>query len=100
MVIDGSGILYRSYFGLPELTDRDGNDIRVLFGFVKVLLNLMKTKPDKLAIAWDEKGKTIRHTEFDEYKATRQKMPDDMARQIPLTKQLLEDLGIPSYSQS
>ncbi|MCS6982810.1 MAG: hypothetical protein NZL83_01330 [Candidatus Absconditabacterales bacterium] len=99
MIVDGSGILYRCFFGMPALTDYNGDDTRVLFGTTKIILSLLTQNPETILIARDEKGPTIRHQEFDQYKATRPKIDPDLARQISSTKQLLAELGVPSCSQ-
>jgi len=98
MIVDWSGILYRCFFGMPALTDADGNDTRVLFGTTKIILSLLTQNPETILIARDEKGPTIRHREFADYKATRPPINPDLARQIPLTKNLMAELGVPSFS--
>ncbi len=94
-VIDGSGFLYRAYYAFPPLTDKDGHNTNVIYWFFRMLFKIFQEKPDYLVIAWDAPVKTIRHDAFPEYKANRKKMDDDFKHQIPVTKEIVEALGIP-----
>lgn len=94
-VIDGSGFLYRAYYAFPPLTDKDGHNTNVVYGFFRMLFKVFQEKPDYLVITRDAPVKTIRHDSFPEYKANRKKMDDDFIHQIPLTKQIVEELWIP-----
>lgn len=96
-LIDGSGFLYRAYYGLPELTGPDGSNSNVVYGFAKMMLQLMMEQPDYMLIARDAPVKTKRHEQFEAYKANRPKAPDDFRQQIPKTKELIAQIGIPSF---
>ena len=97
-VIDGSWFLYRAYYAFPALTDKDGHNANVVYGFFRMLFKIFQEKPDYLVVARDAPVKNLRHDVFPEYKANRKKMDDDFRHQIPVTKRLVEELGIPSLS--
>lgn len=97
-VIDGSWFLYRAYYAFPALTDKDGHNANVVYGFFRMLFKIFQEKPDYLVVAWDAPVRNLRHDVFPEYKANRKKMDDDFRHQIPVTKRLAEELGIPSLS--
>jgi DNA polymerase-1 len=63
-----------------------------------MLFKIFQEKPDYLVVAWDAPVRNLRHDVFPEYKANRKKMDDDFRHQIPVTKRLTEELGIPSIS--
>ena len=63
-----------------------------------MLLKIFQEKPDYLVITRDSPVRTIRHEMYEDYKATRKKMEDDFKQQIPLTKQIVEELGIPALA--
>ena len=97
-VVDGSGFLYRAYYAFPPLTDKDGHNANVVYGFFRILFKLFQEKPDYLVVARDAPVKTLRHEAYPDYKANRKKMDDDFRHQIPVTKELVKELGIPSVS--
>ena len=94
LVLDGNSLVNRAFFGIKVLTTKDGRYTNAIYGFQNILLNLLSAhKPDAVAIAWDEKAPTFRHNAYDGYKATRHGMPQELAEQMPVLKQLLADLG-------
>ena len=94
MVLDGNSLVNRAFFGIKLLTTKDGRYTNAIYGFQNILLNLLAAhKPDAVAIAWDERAPTFRHNAYDGYKATRHKMPDELAAQMPVLKELLAALG-------
>ncbi|MFZ5810346.1 MAG: DNA polymerase I [Chloroflexota bacterium] len=99
-LIDGHALAYRTYFALmrgnPDgFRTRSGEPTAGVFGFVSVLLRIMETeKPQYLAVAFDT-GKTFRDDLYAEYKATREKMPDDLQQQIDRIRQILDAMHIP-----
>ena len=100
LVLDGNSLVNRTYFGIKLLTTKDGRYTNAIFGFQNILLNLLSAHhPDAVAIAWDEKAPTFRHTAYDGYKATRHGMPQELAEQMPVLKQLLTDLGFVQVSK-
>lgn len=95
-VIDWSWYMYRAYYGLPELTNKDGQNINLIFGFLKMILRLLMDKPDYFLIARDLPKRTIRHEKFAEYKANRTKAPDDFKQQIPRLQEIVRNIWLPS----
>ncbi len=94
LVIDGNSIANRAFYGIKLLTTRDGRFTNAIYGFLNILLSLLKEcSPDEVAIAFDLKAPTFRHKMYDGYKATRHGMPAELAQQMPVLKQLLTDLG-------
>ena len=94
LVIDGNSIANRAFFGIKLLTTKDGRYTNAIFGFLNILLSLLKEcEPDEVAVAFDLKAPTFRHKMYDGYKATRHKMPDELAAQMPVLKELLAALG-------
>ena len=83
MVLDGNSLVNRAFFGIKLLTTKDGRYTNAIYGFQNILLNLLAAhKPDAVAIAWDERAPTFRHTAYDGYKATRHGMPEELAQQM------------------
>jgi DNA polymerase I len=78
------------------MTDKDGHNVNVVYGFFRMLFKIFQEKPDYLVIAWDSPVKTLRHEAYPEYKANRKKMDDDFKNQIPWTQQIVEQLSIPN----
>ena len=95
MVIDGNSILNRAFYGIRQLTNHEGLPTNAVYGFLATLFKLQdEEKPDRTIVCFDVREKTFRHLKFDTYKATRKGMPDELAAQLPLTKQVLDALGI------
>lgn len=95
-ILDWSWFLYRAYYAFPPLTNSEGINVNVVYGFVRMILKILAEKPDYFVIAWDSPSKTHRHESFPEYKANRKKMEDDFKHQIPLTWKVVEDMKLPS----
>lgn len=101
LLIDGNAIFHRAFHALPLLTDSNGNYTNAIFGFTKMLFEIIKKeKPDYLTVAFDHKDKTFRHHEFVEYKATRSAPPAELYPQLPGLIQLLAVFDIPIFQQS
>ncbi len=96
-IIDGSGLLFRSYYGLPDLSDDYGTNTNMIFGMAKMTLKLLMDKPEYLAIARDVGGKTARHDMDENYKANRVEAPEDLIRQFHLSHQMIADMKIPAF---
>jgi DNA polymerase-1 len=98
-IIDGHALAFRSFYAFinqPMTTSR-GEDVRAVFGFATTLVSIIRDqKPDYLAVAFDPVGKTFRHDRYPQYKATRQKMPEDMRAQLPRVFQLVGSFGVPT----
>ena len=101
MLLDANGLIYRGYFALPPLTTKNGELVNAAFGFCQIVLRgFQDLQPDFVAASFDLPGPTFRHEEFAEYKATRQRMPDDLADQFPKVRAIVAALGIPVYELS
>ncbi len=95
MVIDGNSILNRAFYGVRLLTNHEGLPTNAVYGFLAALFKLRDAeKPDRTIVCFDVKGKTFRHEKFDTYKATRKGMPDELAVQLPVVKDVLDKMGI------
>lgn len=94
LVIDGNSIINRAFYGVRALTTKDGFYSNAIYGFLMILNKLTdEIKPDYAAIAFDLPAPTFRHKLYDGYKANRKGMPEELAQQMPVLKQLLVALG-------
>jgi len=99
-LLDGTALAYRSHFALARsgLTTPEGRPIGATFGFTMTLRRILKVeKPDRIAIAFDPRGKTFRHETFAEYKGTRQKAPEEMVSQFDDLRAVATAHGVPIY---
>ena len=95
VLIDGHSIINRAFYGVPDLTNKDGLHTNGIFGFVNILFKILEEeKPDYLTVAFDVKHPTFRHEMFSEYKGTRKGMPQELHEQVPVLKDLLSAMGI------
>lgn len=98
MIIDGNSILNRAFYGLQGprlLSTSDGLYTNAVFGFINILYKYMEEeKPQHICVAFDLKAPTFRHKEFEGYKAKRKGMPDELAVQVPVIKQVLDAMNI------
>src|SRR5512146_151737 len=100
-LIDGSAYIYRAFFALPALNNSKGLQTNAVYGFTTTLMKIIREhRPDCLDVAFDEKGPTLRHEEFKEYKAQRPPMPDGMKAQIPYIHRIVEAFAIPAVRQA
>lgn len=100
LVLDGNSIVNRAFYGIKLLTTKDGQFTNAIFGFLNILHGLLRDHtPDEVAIAWDLRAPTFRHRMYDGYKATRKGMPDELAAQLPVLKELLAKLGFVMVSK-
>ncbi|NCC15635.1 MAG: DNA polymerase I [Clostridia bacterium] len=98
MLIDGNSIVNRAFYGVPLLTNREGQYTNGVYGFLNILFKLMdEERPDYLAVAFDLHAPTFRHKEFEGYKGTRKGMPDELREQMPLLKEMLLAMHIQIY---
>ena len=98
MLLDGFGLVYRGYYALPPLTTSKGELVNGVFGFCSIVLRgFADLKPDYVAVCFDLSGPTFRHEQYAEYKATRTRMPDDLAAQFPKVREVVKALRIPVY---
>ncbi|MBQ8440486.1 MAG: DNA polymerase I, partial [Clostridia bacterium] len=94
LAVDGNSILNRAFYGIRPLTTKDGFPTNALYGFVTMIMRQVETlNPDFCAVAFDLKAPTFRHKMFDAYKAGRRPMPEELALQLPVAKELLASLG-------
>jgi DNA polymerase-1 len=98
VLIDGHALVYRAYFALPsDMATSRGELTNAVFGFASMLINVLRDeKPAYLAVAFDV-GRTFRHDDYDEYKANRAHMPDDLSMQMARIEELLQAFHIPTY---
>ena len=94
LVIDGNSILNRAFYGIKVLTTHDGTPTNALVGFLNMYHRLLElTHAEAVAVAFDRKAPTFRHAMYSAYKAGRKGMPEELAVQLPLIKELLTDMG-------
>lgn len=100
VLIDGNALVHRAYHALPKLTTKKGELVNAVYGFVSILLKVLnELKPDYAAATFDLAAPTFRHEEFEEYKATRVKAPQELYDQLTRVKQVLGAMNIPIYEK-
>ncbi|MBP5163493.1 MAG: DNA polymerase I [Spirochaetales bacterium] len=102
-IIDGYGQIYRSYFAFMNnpLKDRSGNNVSAVFGFFNTMMSLVRQySPEYLVVAMDSRGKTFRHELYDQYKANREKAPEDLHAQVPVIDSFLDAMHIPHFERT
>ena len=98
LILDGNSVINRAYFGVKPLTTREGLYTHAIYGFLNILDRMEKEEqPDAVCVAFDLHGPTFRHLKYDGYKATRHGMPEELAQQMPIMKQVLKAMNIPIY---
>ncbi len=98
MILDGNSVINRAYFGVKPLTNREGLYTNAIYGFLNILDRMEKEEqPDAVCVSFDLQGPTFRHLKYDGYKATRHGMPEELAQQMPVMKQVLQAMNIPIY---
>lgn len=98
MVLDGNSIINRAFYGVKPLTTREGLYTNAIFGFLNMLQRFVdEEQPEALCVAFDRKEPTFRHEADANYKATRKGMPEELAQQMPVMKQVLCAMSIPCY---
>ncbi len=101
-VIDGYGQIFRSYYAFVTnpLRGKNGENISAVYGFFNTVMSLIRSyKPDYIAVALDSKVKTFRHEMFPEYKATRDKTPEDLHSQIPVISDIMDKIGLKHFEE-
>ena len=98
LLVDSHSLIYRAFFALPALTDRKGRLTNAAFGFTSMLLNALPGM-DLVVAAFDHPSKTFRHDEYAEYKAQRPKAPDDLVRQFPIVREVVQALNFAVYTK-
>ena len=98
MVLDGNSVINRAYYGVRALTTKDGFFTNAIYGFLNILEKLRtEEQPDALCVTFDLKAPTFRHLAYDGYKETRHPMPDELAMQLPMMKDILRAMRIPIF---
>ena len=95
VLMDGHSILNRAFYGLPDLTNREGLHTNAVYGFLNMMFKILaQENPDYLAVAFDVHAPTFRHDLFQEYKGTRKPMAEELRQQVPLMKEMLTAMGV------
>lgn len=95
LILDSNSILNRAFYGVRYLSARDGTPTNAIYGFLNILLKLIKEQePDYICAAFDVKAPTFRHKQYEGYKAQRKPMPEGLAAQMPLAKDVLRAMGV------
>jgi DNA polymerase-1 len=96
VLVDGSGYLYRAFHALPPLTNSRGEPTGAVLGVLNMIQKLLKEEsPDFIAIVFDAPGKTFRDALFEQYKAQRTPMPDDLRSQLQPLLDCVQSMGLP-----
>ena len=98
LILDGNSVINRAFYGVRLLTTREGQYTNAIYGFLNILEKLEKEEqPEAICVAFDLHGPTFRHLQYEGYKATRHGMPEELAQQMPVMKQVLRAMNIPIY---
>lgn len=96
LIVDGNSLMFRAFYAMPELTAPDGAPVGAVYGFLGMLLKAMDDyAPTRAAVAFDLKGPTFRHLDYEAYKAGRKPTPDPLRPQFPLLKDILRAMEVP-----
>ena len=98
VLIDGNSIMNRAFYGImgsKMLTSKDGKYTNAIYGFLAIMFKILEDlKPEYMAVAFDLKGPTARHELYEGYKANRKGMPNELAEQMPIIKEVLHAMNI------
>ena len=95
LILDSNSILNRAFYGVRYLSAMVGTPTNAIYGFLNILLKLIKEQePDYICAAFDVKAPTFRHKQYEGYKAQRKPMPEGLAAQMPLAKDVLRAMGV------
>ena len=98
MILDGNSIVNRAYYGVRPLNAPDGTPTNAVYGFVAILQRLLEEQqPQAVCVSFDLKAPTFRHQQYEAYKAQRKGMPEELAAQMPILKEVLDAMGIRRY---
>ena len=98
LLVDAHALIYRAYYAFPNLTDSEGHLVNALYGFTKMFLSaLTYFEPEYAAVCFDHPKPTFRHEKYEDYKAHRAKMPDDLIPQITQVKEMVDVLKVPRF---
>lgn len=100
LILDSNSIINRAFYGIRPLSAPDGTPTNAIYGFINILTKLITDhKPNYVFAAFDLKAPTFRHKMYSQYKANRKGMPDELAAQLPLMKEILSSMNIPILEQ-
>lgn len=95
VLVDGTNYVYRAFYAIRELSNSKGFPTNAIYGFTTMLMKLIREQaPDYMAVVFDAKGPTFRHEVYDQYKANRASMPDDLVLQVPRVKDVVRGFSI------
>ena len=95
MIVDGSSLLYRAFYALPLLENKEGIYTNGIYGFLTMFYKVVEEKePDYISIVFDKKGPTFRHEEYKEYKGTRKSTPSELVQQFPIIRKILDAMNV------
>ncbi len=95
IIIDGNSLANRAFYGVPLLTNSNGVYTNAVYGFINMMLGFFKKQePDYVAVAFDVSKKVFRHEKYADYKGTRKGMPEELAQQMPILKEVLRAMNI------
>ena len=98
LILDGNSVINRAFFGVKPLTTREGLYTHAIYGFLNILERMEKEEqPEAICVAFDLHGPTFRHLKYEGYKANRHGMPEELAVQMPVMKDVLRAMNIPIY---
>ena len=98
LILDGNSVINRAFYGVKPLTTREGLYTHAIYGFLNILEKMEKEEqPEAVCVAFDLHGPTFRHLQYEGYKATRHAMPEELAQQMPVMKDVLRAMNIPIY---
>ena len=98
MILDGNSIVNRAYYGVRPLNAPDGTPTNAIYGFLAILQRLLEEQqPQAVCVSFDLKAPTFRHRQYEAYKAQRKGMPEELAAQMPILKEVLDAMGIRRY---
>lgn len=99
LILDGHALLHRAWHALPPLTTKDGLVVHGAYGFTTIMLGAIRQfAPDYMAVTFDLKGPTFRHKQYEDYKATREKKPDELYAQVDVIRKILDAMGIAVFT--
>ena len=95
VLLDGNSLVNRAFYALPPLNNPQGVQVQAVYGFTTMLIKTIETiRPDCIVAAFDVHAPTFRHEMYEGYKARRKGMPDELAAQMPILKEMLDVMGI------
>ena len=95
LIIDGNSIMNRAFYANPDFITSKGQHTGAIYGFINMMMKIRQDlSPDYVVCAFDRKAPTFRHLEYEEYKAGRKRMPEELAMQFPVMKEVLRHMAV------